>query len=341
MAGQDAVDAIRRVLAEGPALDVSVAFTADRAAAVPARLLGAVSLRCLFRHADPDDMAVSGLRRSELPEFVPGRAVDVGSRLVVQFPEPVDPAQIPVPPGPGGPGPLRVEALPGLVPLGQLSGSSVEPTGPWRLGLGIDADTRATAMLTVRRGEGVLIAGTARSGVSTALETVARQTRACVPGAVVVAVADDRSALSAGPGGLFDAIGSLGELAKVLEVAALDRDRPWLVLVDDAHRIEAPGALEPLLTGSGHARLVVGGRSDHLHGSFGHWTRLVRRSGSGLLLKPRLDADGDLLGVRLPRRQRVPARPGRGYLVDQGELSLVQLASGGESSGRSKYTEVA
>jgi hypothetical protein len=37
--------------------------------------------------------------------------------------------------------------------------------------------------------------------------------------------------------------------------------------------------------------------------------------------------DGGLLGVALPRRQAVPMRPGRGYLVQAGSLELVQTAT--------------
>jgi S-DNA-T family DNA segregation ATPase FtsK/SpoIIIE len=45
-----------------------------------------------------------------------------------------------------------------------------------------------------------------------------------------------------------------------------------------------------------------------------------------VLLNPNLDFDGDLLSSPLPRRQRVAPQPGRGYLVNNGEIQLVQLA---------------
>jgi hypothetical protein len=44
-------------------------------------------------------------------------------------------------------------------------------------------------------------------------------------------------------------------------------------------------------------------------------------------VQPDLAADGDLLGVRLPRRLTVPLVPGRGFAVENGQATLIQLAS--------------
>jgi len=52
----------------------------------------------------------------------------------------------------------------------------------------------------------------------------------------------------------------------------------------------------------------------------------VRRSRTGLLLQPDVQADGGLLGVTLPRRPSPPVRPGCGYLVQAGGFELVQAA---------------
>ncbi|MEM7285129.1 MAG: FtsK/SpoIIIE domain-containing protein [Actinomycetota bacterium] len=324
-AGQELIDDVRRLLADGPAVDVSVAFTADRAGAVPMRMWGAVTSRFLFRHADPDELTSTGLRRHELPEFIPGRAIDASSRLVVQFPGPTTSAAWPAPP-PCGVVPAPVRALPERVSPESLSGTFEDGDGTWSPAVGIGADDLAAARLPLRPGEGVLVAGPARSGVSSTLALLARQVRVHRPDAVLVAVADAGSPLAATPG-LFDAVGPLGDLAKVLEVAGLDDEREWLVLVDDAHVHDEPGALEPLLRPDSRCRMVVGARSEHLHGSFGHWTRAVRRTNTGLLLNPRLDTDGDLLGVRLPRHVAVPLRPGRGFLVDRSDAEIVQLAA--------------
>jgi S-DNA-T family DNA segregation ATPase FtsK/SpoIIIE len=52
----------------------------------------------------------------------------------------------------------------------------------------------------------------------------------------------------------------------------------------------------------------------------------LRKEKQGLLLQPDVDVDGDVFGVRLPRRtgRRFPA--GRGFLVRRGAIELVQVA---------------
>ena len=52
----------------------------------------------------------------------------------------------------------------------------------------------------------------------------------------------------------------------------------------------------------------------------------VNAEGTGLLLQPNLDIDGDLLGAVLPRRSIVAIGPGRGYVINDGAAELVQVA---------------
>jgi S-DNA-T family DNA segregation ATPase FtsK/SpoIIIE len=72
--------------------------------------------------------------------------------------------------------------------------------------------------------------------------------------------------------------------------------------------------------------VIAAGRNDSLRGQYGTWLRRIRASRAGLLLQPDADADGDLLGVRLPRRPLVALGPGRGYLVEGGATEIVQVA---------------
>ncbi len=72
--------------------------------------------------------------------------------------------------------------------------------------------------------------------------------------------------------------------------------------------------------------MVAAGRADALRSLYGHWTSTVRKSKTGLLLRPDVDMDGDLVGAVLPRRAPVRLGAGRGYLVHNGELDLVQAA---------------
>ena len=55
--------------------------------------------------------------------------------------------------------------------------------------------------------------------------------------------------------------------------------------------------------------------------------RELRKDGSGLLLAPNLDMDGEILGVRLPRRTTLVFPPGRGFLIGGALPVLVQVAA--------------
>jgi S-DNA-T family DNA segregation ATPase FtsK/SpoIIIE len=94
---------------------------------------------------------------------------------------------------------------------------------------------------------------------------------------------------------------------------------PDHLFVDDAALVDSIEAGRPV---------VAAARTDDVRGNYGHWLRDIRKSRTGLLLQPDLGADGELLGVRLPRRVSVPMRPGRGFLVENGEARLVQIATG-------------
>lgn len=59
---------------------------------------------------------------------------------------------------------------------------------------------------------------------------------------------------------------------------------------------------------------------------YGHWTTVVRRSRTGVVHTGGSDLDGDLLGVVLPRRTPIPARPGLAWLVAGGSVHLTQVA---------------
>jgi S-DNA-T family DNA segregation ATPase FtsK/SpoIIIE len=332
--GIEAVGQLRRVLAEGPAFGISAIIGAERPAAVPTAILAGVTERYLLRLADPMDAAGAGFRSSDVPAGGPGRGLHVGSRLVVQFPEAgsspdVVTAGVAVTPGgPDGDADAGLHAappvrcLPSAVAVATLPAPLVSSQSV-SVPIGVGEPDLEVCRLDLRPGDHLLVAGTARSGVSTTLRLMVRALRRADPALVVVAVADDRSPLRC-EARIVDALGRLDQLGHVLDHAVDDTARRWLVVVDDAHRIaEAPG-LERL-EGLAHCRLVVGGRSDRLSSMFGHWTRSVRAAGMGILLHPRLDADGDLLGVRLPRSTAAPMLAGRGFLVSGGDVSLVQV----------------
>ena len=100
-----------------------------------------------------------------------------------------------------------------------------------------------------------------------------------------------------------------------------------MLLVDDAELVDDPrSVLLGLVSGCSALTVIAAGRVDALRSAYGHWTQVLRRQRRGVLLRPTSDLDGDVLGATLPRREAVPAAPGRGYVVADGRCALVQLA---------------
>jgi len=198
----------------------------------------------------------------------------------------------------------------------------VADDGPWRVPIGI-GDDDGPALLTVHEGDHVLVAGPGRSGRTTALATIGSVVLRACPAAAVVALPGRRSSLGRVPG--LVVAGGVEAAAPLLR-DAVAAGRPAVLLVDDADAVDdVDGALERLLADDG-VHVVAAGRADVLRGLYGHWTRTVRRSRLGVLLRPDPDLDGELLGAALPRRSSAPWVDGRGYLVVDGAPALVQVA---------------
>jgi S-DNA-T family DNA segregation ATPase FtsK/SpoIIIE len=123
-------------------------------------------------------------------------------------------------------------------------------------------------------------------------------------------------------------ISQAGELPDALAAVA-ESGRRQVILIDDAEALDDPaGAIERLLKQRlPDVHLIAAGRADTLRSAYGHWTQEVRRSRSGVLLRPDIDLDGDLLGVRLPRRAPVAITVARGWLVNDGGVELIQAAT--------------
>jgi S-DNA-T family DNA segregation ATPase FtsK/SpoIIIE len=145
-------------------------------------------------------------------------------------------------------------------------------------------------------------------------------------GWATVVVAGRRSTLGR-DGGLGPVVApdAMDDLGPALDAAGAE-GRPVLLLVDDVEAVDPDGRVLPDVLARPDLVVVAAGRADTLRGLYSHWTRTVRQSRAGLLLQPDIDLDGDLLGVRLPRRTTTAIGPGRGYLCADGEVDLLQVA---------------
>lgn len=261
-----------------------------------------------------------------------GRAVDAGTKLVVQLAHPGDDTELAARVADlaerdeGGPRPEPVRTLPTAVTLADLPDRSRRDGDAYRLTLGIADDDLGPADLLLEPGDHALIAGAPRAGKSTLLVSIAHQLRRVDPDALMVGLCGERSPLREAAD-VFDGVGSVEGLARYLK-AAVDEDRRWLVLVDDAPRLaDVDDALSGVV-GAGRPGLhvIVAGRSDDFRRALSHWSRPVRDARNGALLQPNLSADGDLLGTRLPRKVNIPLVVGRGFVVNLGDPVLAQTA---------------
>ena len=312
---------LARVFRDGPAMGIVFAVGAASHRDVPRAMRGGFRRTFVLEQNDPNDYMNFNIRPKEVPSFVPGRVV-VGEDQTLaqlfdwsQYRTPHD-VVCDVPPA-------SIEALTDTFDAADLP-AAVVGTG-LEIPVGIDNDSREIAVLKVRPGEHVTVAGPAESGRTSALGLIATQLRKGDPKLVLVGVAPPDSALASY--GVFDATGSFEEIKDVLEVA-LNDSRRWVVLVDDAGRVE--DEIGPLQTiGKScppNVTLIAAIRSSSARGAYGHWTRSVRGSGVGVLLQPDNSVDSELLGVRLPRGERLEEIPGRCYLVQSATAAQCQLA---------------
>jgi DNA segregation ATPase FtsK/SpoIIIE, S-DNA-T family len=331
LAGTALWEAFTRVFADGPEVGLYTVVAADRTSAVTHALTSLVRQRLALRLGDKGDYSNFGVRIAAVPEMVPGRGIVAGSRQIVHVAQPatgaaaaaealaaaLPPARRP-PPG--------MDVLTTQVRLADLGASVQVDSRPWRIPVGVAESARHPAHLVAYQGEHVLVVGPARSGKSTALLTVAAAVKAVRDDTRVVAVAGPRSPLGTDP--LVDATVHPTQIGDGLMPLVEPGEGLVLVLVDDAESIDDVGGVLDKLSTSDRPDLlfVAAGRNDGVRTGYSHWTRPLRRSKLGIMLRPDVDLDGDIFGTRLPRRSPVAMVAGRGYLAAGGDVELVQVA---------------
>ncbi len=309
--GGTLVGTLDRIIREGPAVGIVVCATNE---VLPATTTEAFAHRWVFDLADGAAPGATGTTGIGHPvrRGVPGRLHIAGCEVEAQVLAPHARGTADAQRGPGGPRPIA--ALPSDVDRHLLDASTSSPgrdesTTEMALPIGLAADDLDVATLFVPRGDHVLITGTARTGLTTALAQVVDGWRRLHPDGVVV----EATAGGAEPW--------LSELA-----ALVDLGRTVLVAVDDADRVDAD-LLDRLAAGrQPGVTIAAAARIDAVRAAYGHWLRMVARRRCGLVLTSAGEIDGDVLGVQLPRRPPIAARPGLAWLVDRRGCRLVQIA---------------
>jgi S-DNA-T family DNA segregation ATPase FtsK/SpoIIIE len=330
--GLELFDALTRVYADGREVGICFAASADRLGTVPGPWAAITTQKWLFRLPDPYDYVSAGLSRRNVPAPIAGRAVMAPAGLQIQVGQPTPTVaaavtEVAARRPAAGRRARPIERLPAEVALASLGSTSRLSSEPWRIPIGVRESDLSIAELVLYEGEHALVAGPARSGKSTALRTIAESLRSGgSDGALqIVATGGRRSPLRECPA--LDRFAGAGDESTTMLASLRTAGGPVVVLIDDGEDFDdGDGAIEGLLSAAQpDLHVVAAGRSESLRAMFGHWTKIVARSKTGLLLRPNIDFDGDLLGATLPRRAPVQMSAGRGYAVSSGEVEVVQV----------------
>ncbi len=343
-------DIVLSILREGASAGVHAVLAGDRSLA-SGRISSLTESKIAFRLADRGDYTMVGLNQRQLPdEIQAGRAFRAETAIELQVALLSD--------DPSGQGqaaaiaetaaktaardvdvprsrrPFRVDVLPARISFDEAWELRLpeERTSPLYAMVGIGGDELTAFGADLGSNPGFVLAGPGRSGRSTALVAIAQS---LVRSGSRVAVFAPR------PSPLRDLAGTEGVVEVVTDAQhpeagwqeLLDSagELPLAIVIDDGETLrDTPGGeqFRTILKGLAPQRgLVLGGNADGLCAGLSGWQVEAKKSRQGLLLSPQSSADGDLLGVRLPRSIiGGPISPGRGILhLGDGGLSLVAI----------------
>lgn len=335
------LESFPQLLSECRPLGIHLVITADRRSSLPLAVMSSVPARIVLRLSDADDYAVLGLdaRIARAASLPPGRGFQADTlevQLALVDPAATGDAQLDALTREGdrlralhGNGTARpVATLPTEVDLDPLRVRST----PLRPAIGI-GETDLDVCVVDLADTHLLVTGPHRSGKSTALAALALGLRDADPALTLHLLAPRRTPLT--ELGIWTSVSrgadEIGELCQELADEILERmpgAPPVVLVLDDGHELAdslADSALQDVVRRGRDAEVRVIGASEvaAAHRSYGGWLPELRKERHGLLLQPDPDIDGDLLGVRLPKKRT--AVPGRGILVTRYANELVQV----------------
>jgi S-DNA-T family DNA segregation ATPase FtsK/SpoIIIE len=329
--GGAVIDAVLRLAADGPAADLHTVITSDRGGLV-GRLGGAASDKIVLRLGDPGDFALIGMPGRDVPRHLPpGRGIRAGDLALVQVASPDAAALAAAHRWPPPRRPVRrFDALPRRVSLAELAAGGDALTSLVTLGLGTE-DDRPLRISRADLGRSFMIAGSPGSGRSTALTLIAQQL-------IAPHLAGRRLAVSCPPrSSLLDRVDAIclprddqDHAVALLDSLCSGGAAPD-ILIDDIDLLpEGPlwARVADLISNPTNPEQVVvmAGSIDTMSAAFRGPIAQARRAKVGLLLCPAGPHDGELFGIRLPRRPNSEDPPGRGWLARRGTATRVQLA---------------
>lgn len=331
--GQEHLDTLYRVYADGPGVGMHFVVTTTRAKSVPPAMDEVTTQRWVFRLADTYDYSALGVKGKNIPAEAPGRCVDVNTLLQMHVATPDQGIESAVEQAAQrwADSPAKkdvIGTLPENIAASDLAEQLDLTQEPMIIPVGLAEDNLQPATLEVFEEEHILIGGPARSGKSSLLCAIAELLLSASPDQrpAVWGISNRRSPLENIP--LDRVANGQDEIPAMLAALRLETG-PVFLLIDDAERVEDPdqSIANLLITITPRVCVIATGRAGDLRSQYGHWTKKLSKSRCGVLLQPDVDFDGDLLNVKLPRRAPVALTTGRGYAGFGGSISLIQSMS--------------
>ncbi|MCB1002367.1 MAG: hypothetical protein KDB40_23950 [Acidimicrobiales bacterium] len=316
----DAHDRLDALLVTTPP-GVTLLLGSDAVDGLAPAIVGRCARRLVAHLHDPTAAALLGLRVGDVPPAVPGRVVDTVDATVVQL-APWPAAELARAASPDAVPVDRVRVLPPSIDVAQVAdGAARRDDEQWWTAVGLAHHDLSTACVTIARGEHAVVVGPPRSGRTNALAVLRRGWTIARPDAAQVVVSPRRVPASELAAVARDA------LAEVR--AEIERGREVLLVVDDAERLpDDTGELAALAASPPDGLVIVAAcRPEALRAAHGSWVTAMRRHRRGVVFAGCDELDVESLGVRLPRRPPLAARPGLAWLIGDGEAQLAQLAT--------------
>lgn len=325
-----------QILGEGRGLGVHVALTADRPGSVPTAVSSTIQRRVVLRLADESSYVLLDAPNDVLSATSPpGRAVVDGleTQIAVVGGERgvAEQSQAMVALGEA----MRRNGREDVAPVGALGSEIPQSTLPTSIKglpvLGISDDTLEPLGFDP---SGVFVlAGPPASGRSNAISSLIHAVQAVIPDVQRYYFGNSRSSIGAGDGWVSSArtIEDVVDLAKELTLRVADASTTGkiMVVVEQIGDFLSSSADSPLVE-----LIKAVKRSEHFllaeseSGQWGSsWPLLAEVKGArtGFLLQPEGIEGETILRTPLPRSSRGEFPEGRGYFINRGKASRVQL----------------
>ena len=337
-----------RLITDGRATGVHVIVTADRRGTITSPLLQVLGARVILRLSDPDEYGLLGLDARLAPQaklvagagFVGGTRLaqiavagtetqgDAQSRAVSAHGTALHAIALHAATAAVSTVPTRIDRLESMVRRASVA-TAMPSQSALASNLGVSGLTLGSAWSEAADGH-LLIAGPVRSGRSTALRAWCDGAQGDIAGRWLFAprrssATNARWDRVVGRADLDEAATELDELIKATSTGI------WLVGVDDADELSDSRTDEVLAalarwSRDGQAWFACASEVTPARRGFRGLMSEIKRERHVLLLDPDPTTDGDLAGVRLPRRtSQVPSPPGRGYLCRSGRVEPIQI----------------